>query len=182
MVADFRADLPEAQIHIFDNNSTDGTAEVARAHGARVVHVPLRGKGNVVRRMFADVEADIYVMVDGDATYDLSTVREMIRMLVDQKLDMVVGARVDDQSDAQTYRRGHRLGNQMLTGAVAGLFGGSFTDMLSGFRVFSRRYVKSFPALAKGFEIETELTVHALELRMPYAEVASVYRSRPRAR
>ncbi|WP_395349430.1 glycosyltransferase family 2 protein [Variovorax sp. UC122_21] len=179
VVADFRADLPEAQIHIFDNNSTDGTAEVARAHGARVVHVPLRGKGNVVRRMFADVEADIYVMVDGDATYDLSTVREMIRMLVDQKLDMVVGARVDDQSDAQTYRRGHRLGNQMLTGAVAGLFGGSFTDMLSGFRVFSRRYVKSFPALAKGFEIETELTVHALELRMPYAEVASVYRSRP---
>lgn len=129
--------------------------------------------------MFADVEADIYVMVDGDATYDLSTVREMIRMLVDQKLDMVVGARVDDQSDAQTYRRGHRLGNQMLTGAVAGLFGGSFTDMLSGFRVFSRRYVKSFPALAKGFEIETELTVHALELRMPYAEVPSVYRSRP---
>lgn len=123
VVADFRADLPEAQIHIFDNNSTDGTAEVARAHGARVVHVPLRGKGNVVRRMFADVEADIYVMVDGDATYDLSTVREMIRMLVDQKLDMVVGARVDDQSDAQTYRRGHRLGNQMLTGAVAGLFG-----------------------------------------------------------
>jgi len=179
VVADFRADLPEAQIHIFDNNSTDGTAEVARAHGAHVVHVPLRGKGNVVRRMFADVEADIYVMVDGDATYDLSTVREMIRMLVDQKLDMVVGARVDDQSDAQTYRRGHRLGNQMLTGAVAGLFGGSFTDMLSGFRVFSRRYVKSFPALAKGFEIETELTVHALELRMPYAEVASVYRSRP---
>jgi len=179
VVADFRADLPEAQIHIFDNNSTDGTAEVARAHGAHVVHVPLRGKGNVVRRMFADVEADIYVMVDGDATYDLSTVREMIRMLVEQKLDMVVGARVDDQSDAQTYRRGHRLGNQMLTGAVAGLFGGSFTDMLSGFRVFSRRYVKSFPALAKGFEIETELTVHALELRMPYAEVASVYRSRP---
>ncbi|SFO62723.1 Glycosyltransferase involved in cell wall bisynthesis [Variovorax sp. PDC80] len=179
VVADFRADLPEAQIHIFDNNSTDGTAEVARAHGAHVVHVPLRGKGNVVRRMFADVEADIYVMVDGDATYDLSTVREMIRMLVDQKLDMVVGARVDDQSDAQTYRRGHRLGNQMLTGAVAGLFGGSFTDMLSGFRVFSRRYVKSFPALAKGFEIETELTVHALELRMPYAEVPSVYRSRP---
>lgn len=175
----FRTHLPQAEVHVFDNASTDDTAAVARAAGARVTGVRLRGKGNVVRRMFADVEADIYVMVDGDATYDLSTVREMIRMLVEQKLDMVVGARVDDQSDAQTYRRGHRLGNQMLTGAVAGLFGGSFTDMLSGFRVFSRRYVKSFPALAKGFEIETELTVHALELRMPYAEVPSVYRSRP---
>jgi len=178
VVEEVRAALPEAEIHVFDNNSTDDTAAVARAAGAAVTHVALRGKGNVVRRMFADVEADVYVMVDGDATYDLSAARSMIRMLAERKLDMVVGARVDDHSDMQTYRPGHRFGNRLLTGAVAGLFGGSFTDMLSGFRVFSRRYVKSFPALAKGFEIETELTVHALELRMPYAEVPSIYRSR----
>lgn len=179
VIAEFRAALPQAEIHVFDNASTDDTAAVARAHGALVTHVGLRGKGNVVRRMFADVEADVYVMVDGDATYDLSTVRELIADLVDGNLDMVVGARVDDQQDAQTYRRGHRFGNRLLTGAVAHLFGGHFTDMLSGLRVFSRRYVKSFPALAKGFEIETELTVHALELRMPHAERPTLYRSRP---
>jgi len=179
VIDEFRAALPEAQVHVFDNHSTDDTAAVARASGAQVTHVALRGKGNVVRRMFADVEADVYVMVDGDATYDIARVREMIELLLRDNLDMVVGARQDDLQDAQTYRPGHRLGNRLLTGAVSGLFGGSFTDMLSGFRVFSRRYVKSFPALARGFEIETELTVHALELRMPYAELPTLYRSRP---
>lgn len=175
----FRTHLPQAQVHVFDNASTDDTAAVARAAGARVTGVRLRGKGNVVRRMFADVEADIYVMVDGDATYDLARLPEMIDMLVAGNLDMVVGARQDDRQDVQTYRRGHRLGNRMLTGAVVQLFGGEFSDMLSGLRVFSRRYVKSFPALSQGFEIETELTVHALELRMPWDELPVRYLSRP---
>ncbi|MDB5828716.1 MAG: glycosyl transferase [Variovorax sp.] len=179
VIAEFRDVLPEAQIHVFDNNSTDDTAAVARAHGARVTHVALPGKGNVARRMFADVEADVYVMVDGDATYDLDGVRPMIDALVAGNLDMVVGYRVDDGADADTYRAGHRLGNRMLTGAVAGLFDGHLTDMLSGYRVFSRRYAKSFPAVSAGFEIETELTVHALELRMPFAELPVRYRSRP---
>lgn len=179
VVEEFKATLPEAEIHVFDNNSTDDTAAVARASGAQVTHVALRGKGNVARRMFADVEADVYLMVDGDATYDLSGARELVDLLVDGNLDMVVGARVDDGADAQTYRPGHRFGNAVLTGAVASLFGGRLTDMLSGYRVFSRRYAKSFPAVSEGFEIETELTVHALELRMPFAEVPGRYRSRP---
>lgn len=179
VIAEFRTALPEAQIHVFDNHSTDDTATVARAQGAVVTHVPLRGKGNVARRMFADVEADVYVMVDGDATYDLRGVRHLIDTMVRDNLDMVVGCRVDDGVDVQTYRAGHRLGNRMLTGAVAALFGGRLIDMLSGYRVFSRRYAKSFPAVSAGFEIETELTVHALELRMPFAEVPTAYRSRP---
>lgn len=179
VIAEFQAALPDAQIHVFDNNSTDDTAAVARAQGATVTHVALRGKGNVARRMFADVEADVYVMVDGDATYDLSAVRSHIDRLVRDNLDMMVGSRVDDGADAQTYRAGHRLGNRMLTGAVAALFGGRLTDMLSGYRIFSRRYAKSFPAVSAGFEIETELTVHALELRMPFAEMPVAYRSRP---
>lgn len=179
VVEEFRAALPEAEIHVFDNNSTDGTAAVARAAGATVTHVALRGKGNVARRMFADVEADVYVMVDGDATYDVSEVRRLIVLMAEGNLDMVVGSRVDDGADAQTYRRGHRFGNALLTGAVARLFGGHLSDMLSGYRVFSRRYAKSFPAVSEGFEIETELTVHALELRMPFAEVPVPYRSRP---
>jgi glycosyltransferase involved in cell wall biosynthesis len=179
VVKEFRAVLPEAEVHVFDNASTDDTAAVARAAGARVTHVALRGKGNVARRMFADVEADIYVMVDGDATYDLGELRRLIDTLVEGNLDMVVGSRVDDGEDAHTYRTGHRFGNRLLTGAVAGLFGGHLTDMLSGLRVFSRRYAKSFPAVSEGFEIETELTVHALELRMPFAELPVRYRSRP---
>jgi glycosyltransferase involved in cell wall biosynthesis len=179
VIAEFRASLPEAHIHVFDNNSTDDTAAVARAHGAAVTQVSLRGKGNVARRMFADVEADVYVMVDGDATYDLGGVRHLIDMMVQDNLDMVVGCRVDDGADVQTYRAGHRLGNRVLTGAVGALFGGRLVDMLSGYRVFSRRYAKSFPAVSAGFEIETELTVHALELRMPFAEVPTAYRSRP---
>jgi len=179
VVAQFRAALPEAEIHVFDNNSSDDTAAIARASGAFVTHVAAPGKGNVVRRMFADVEADVYVTVDGDATYDVASAPRLVDLLVERNLDMVVGCRVDDGQNALTYRAGHRFGNRMLTGAVAQLFGGGLTDMLSGYRVFSRRYAKSFPALSHGFEIETELTVHALELRMPYAEVDTTYSTRP---
>jgi glycosyltransferase involved in cell wall biosynthesis len=180
MVLDeFKQVLPEASVYVFDNNSTDGTADVAEVHGANVIHVQRRGKGNVIRRIFADIEADIYIMVDGDATYDVSEIRKHIDMLVSKRLDMIVGCRVDDGNNPETYRPGHRWGNRLLTGSVARLFGGQFTDMLSGYRVFSRRYAKSFPATAEGFETETELTVHALELRMPYGEVNTIYRSRP---
>lgn len=179
VVEGFRAALPEAEVHVFDNNSSDDTAAVARAAGAVVTHVAARGKGNVVRRMFADVEADVYVMADGDATYDATAARRLIDRLVGGNLDMVVGNRVDDGQNALTYRAGHRFGNRLLTGAVVQLFGGGLTDMLSGYRVFSRRYAKSFPALSRGFEIETELTVHALELRMPYAEESTAYSTRP---
>ncbi|WP_422088854.1 glycosyltransferase [Variovorax sp.] len=179
VVEGFRAALPEAEVHVFDNNSSDDTAAVARAAGAVVTHVAARGKGNVVRRMFADVEADVYVMADGDATYDATAARRLIDRLVEGNLDMVVGNRVDDGQNALTYRAGHRFGNRLLTGAVVQLFGGGLTDMLSGYRVFSRRYTKSFPALSRGFEIETELTVHALELRMPYAEESTAYSTRP---
>ena len=179
VVESFRAALPGATIHVFDNASTDGTAQVARGLGVRVHEVLLRGKGNVVRRMVADVEADVYVMTDGDATYDLSNIDAMVEGVLHKGCDMVVGARFDDGSNALAYRPGHRLGNQLLTGSVALLFGGKFTDMLSGHRVFSRRYVKSFPASARGFEIETELTVHALELRMATMELPVAYTSRP---
>jgi len=179
VVTQFRAALPEAEIHVFDNNSSDDTAAIARASGAFVTHVAAPGKGNVVRRMFADVEADVYVTVDGDATYDVACAPRLVELLVERNLDMVVGCRVDDGQNALTYRAGHRFGNRMLTGAVAQLFGGGLTDMLSGYRVFSRRYAKSFPALSHGFEIETELTVHALELRMPYAELDTTYSTRP---
>jgi glycosyltransferase involved in cell wall biosynthesis len=174
VVADFRAALAEATIHVFDNCSTDETAAVAREAGAEVISVAIRGKGNVVRRMFADVEADIYVMADGDGTYDATAARRLVDALIDARLDMVVGTRVEI-GDGKEYRFGHRLGNRVLTGTVAHIFGAGFTDMLSGYRVFSRRYVKSFPALSKGFEIETELTIHALELRAPYAELPTAY-------
>jgi glycosyltransferase involved in cell wall biosynthesis len=178
VINEFKDALPEAVIHVFDNNSTDRTAEFARTAGASVAHVELQGKGNVVRRMFADVEADIYLMTDGDCTYDVSVARQLVDKLLAENLDMVVGNRVD-RGEAENYRRGHRFGNQMLTGSVRRIFGGEFSDMLSGYRVFSRRFVKSFPALARGFEIETELTVHALELRMPCGEVKTKYGSRP---
>ena len=177
VIADFRRALPTARIYVYDNNSCDRTVEVARAAGAIVRGEPLQGKGNVVRRMFADVEADIYVLVDGDATYHAESAPKMIAMLQEQSLDMVNGARVTDI--AKAYRPGHRFGNWLLTSMVAWTFGNRFSDMLSGYRVFSRRYVKSFPALAAGFETETELTVHALELRMPTAEVATPYKDRP---
>lgn len=176
---EFKLALPEASLFVFDNNSTDGTAEVAAAHGATVIHVKLRGKGNVVRRMFADIDADIYIMTDGDATYDITHVRSHVAMLVRDRLDMVVGSRQDDGVNPQTYRPGHRWGNRLLTSSVALIFGGQFSDMLSGYRIFSRRYVKSFPATSAGFETETELTVHALELRMRCGEVPTLYKSRP---
>lgn len=177
VVADFRRVLPEATIYVYDNNSTDRTSEMARAAGAVVRSEVLQGKGNVVRRMFADIEAEVYLLVDGDATYDAASAPAMIRRLVDDRLDMVNGARVTEVRAA--YRPGHRFGNRLLTGLVAWTFGNGLTDMLSGYRVFSRRYVKSFPSLAVGFEIETELTIHALHLRMPIAEIATAYRERP---
>ena len=177
VVRDFRLALPNARIFVYDNASTDRTAEVARAAGARVGHEPFPGKGNVMRRMFSDIEADVYVLVDGDDTYDASAAPKLVRALLDNQLDMVNGARVTSIQEA--YRFGHRLGNQLLTGLVQVIFGKQFDDMLSGYRVFSRRFVKSFPAISSGFEIETELTVHALELRMKTAEVPIRYKDRP---
>ncbi len=177
VVAGFRAALPDAAIHAYDNNSTDGTADAARAAGAVVGRERLQGKGFVVRRMFADVDADIFVLVDGDDTYDAAAAPSMIALLRDAGLDMVTGTRVGHAALAS--RRGHRFGNALLTGLVAWLFGAELTDMLSGYRVFSRRFVKSFPALSGGFEIETEFTVHALELAMPIGEFPTLYRERP---
>ncbi|HEX9963911.1 MAG TPA: glycosyltransferase family 2 protein [Allosphingosinicella sp.] len=176
-VAAFRAALPSASVYVYDNNSRDRTKEVAEAAGAVVREERMQGKGNVVRRMFADIEADVYVMADGDSTYDASAAPDLVRRLVDERLDMVVGARKSEVEEA--YRRGHRLGNRLFTGILAGLFGRSFTDIFSGYRVFSRRFVKSFPALSRGFETETEISVHALELAMPVAEVVTAYGARP---
>jgi glycosyltransferase involved in cell wall biosynthesis len=176
VVADFRAALPGATVYVYDNNSTDGTVAAARAAGAVVRRETHQGKGYVVRRMFNDVEADIYVLVDGDATYDAPSAPKMIAKLFDDRLDMVVATRVD--AEVKAYRPGHRTGNWLLTGFVAHVFGRAFTDILSGYRVFSRRFVKSFPVLSGGFEIETELTVHALELELPVDEVATPYYSR----
>lgn len=176
-VSGFRAALPDADIYVFDNNSGDRTAEVARQAGAIVRTERMQGKGHVVRRMFADVEADIYVMADGDATYDAAAAPKMVEMMLEERLDMVVGARKDEVEAA--YRRGHRLGNAIFTGLLAWLFGRSFSDIFSGYRVFSRRFVKSFPVLSSGFEIETEISVHALELRMPVAEIITIYGARP---
>lgn len=177
VVADFRVTLPSALIYVYDNNSTDRTVEEARAAGALVRNEQHQGKGNVVRRMFSDIDADIYVLVDGDATYDPASARTMIARLFEGGLDMVVAARVDREHNA--YRLGHRTANQALTRFFRSAFSASFTDILSGFRVFSRRFVKSFPVLSRGFEIETELAVHALELELPVAEVLSPYYARP---
>jgi glycosyltransferase involved in cell wall biosynthesis len=177
VVADFRTALPDAAIYVYDNNSTDGTVEAARSAGAVVRRETYQGKGHVVRRMFNDVEADVYVLVDGDATYDAPSAPAMITSLIEQRLDMVVATRIDHETGA--YRRGHRAGNRLLTGFVAHMFGRAFTDILSGYRVFSRRFVKSFPILSGGFEIETELTIHALQLELPVGEVATPYYSRP---
>jgi glycosyltransferase involved in cell wall biosynthesis len=176
-VAGFRTALPAATIYVYDNNSRDRTAEIARSAGAVVRTERQQGKGHVVRRMFADVDADIYVMADGDLTYDPKAAPEMVRMLVEEQLDMVVGTRQHEVAEA--YRGGHVIGNRLFTGLLAGLFGRSFTDIFSGYRVFSRRFVKSFPALSQGFEIETEISVHALELRMPVGEVVTSYGARP---
>ncbi len=177
VVRDFKASLPSAAIYVYDNNSTDRTAVEAATAGAIVRREARQGKGNVVRRMFADVEADVFVLVDGDGTYDAAVAGQLIELLVEQHLDFVNGARV--HVDAQAFRRGHVFGNFILTGLVRSVFGREFLDMLSGYKVFSRRFAKSFPAMSKGFEIETELVVHALELRMPSAEVSTKYFVRP---
>jgi hypothetical protein len=176
-VAAFRAALPDAAIYVYDNNSSDRTIEVARKAGAIVRTERQQGKGHVVRRMFADVDADVYVMADGDLTYDASAAPGLVAMLLDEQLDMVVGARRHEAEDA--YRGGHVLGNRVFTGLLARLFGRSFSDIFSGYRVFSRRFAKSFPVLSAGFEIETEMSVHALELRMPVGEVVTAYGARP---
>jgi glycosyltransferase involved in cell wall biosynthesis len=177
VVSDFYAALPECRVFVYDNRSTDGTAAIAAKAGAIVRYEPLPGKGNVVRSMFADVEADVYVLVDGDDAYDASYAPQLIELLLNESLDLVTAAR--DEVSTAAYRRGHRLGNRLLTSLVAALFGNRFTDRLSGFRAISRRLVKSFPLLSAGFEIETELTVHALQLRVPIAEVVTPYRNRP---
>ena len=177
VIADFRAALPDAAIVVYDNNSTDKTAQVARAAGAEVFQETRQGKGFVVRRMFSDVEADIYVLVDGDATYDAPSARPMIKRLLEKRLDMVVANRIEREQ--ASYRVGHRTGNRILTGAVSLIFGSSLKDMLSGYRVLSRRFVKSFPVLSGGFEIETELTVHALELGLAIEEFDAPYYARP---
>ncbi len=176
-VAGFRATLPGATVYVYDNNSRDRTVELARSAGAVVRTERQQGKGHVVRRMFADVDADVYVMADGDLTYDPKAAPKMVRMLVDEQFDMVVGTRQHEVTEA--YRGGHVLGNRLFTGLLARLFGRSFTDIFSGYRVFSRRFVKSFPVLSEGFEIETEISVHALELRMPVGELVTAYGARP---
>jgi hypothetical protein len=177
VVADFRAALPEATIYVYDNNSTDRTVAVARASGAVVRSESLQGKGHVVRRMFADIEADLYLLVDGDGTYDAKAAPTMTKLLLERRLDMVSAAR--DTPEAAAYRIGHKFGNMLFSGIVRRVFGHGISDMLSGYRVFSRRFVKSFPALTGGFETETEFTVHALTLNMPVAEIHAPYRARP---
>lgn len=177
VVRDFRQALPGATVFVYDNNSEDETATIARQAGAVVRSESLPGKGNVVRRMFADIDADVYVLVDGDDTYDAASAARLVDKLEADILDMVTGVRVAVDDDS--YRPGHKFGNYFLTGMVSLVFGSRSSDLLSGYRVFSRRFVKSFPALTAGFEIETELTVHALELRMPIAELETPYRSRP---
>lgn len=177
VVRDFRRALPEAVIYVYDNNSRDRTCDVARAAGALIGFETMQGKGNVIRRMFADMEADIYVIVDGDDTYDATAAPRLISVLLDHQLDMVNARRVSDMGDA--YRAGHRFGNKLLSGMIQVIFGDRCRDVLSGYRVMSRRFVKSFPALAQGFDIEAELTIHALELRIPILEVEVAYKARP---
>lgn len=177
VVADFRKSLPEADIYVYDNNSTDRTIEVARNAGAIIRTEKMKGKGHVIRRMFSDIDADYYIVVDGDATYEAAAAPALLHAAMTEGLDMVNGARVTDREAA--YRRGHVLGNRVLTGLVTFVFGRRLSDMLSGYRVFSRRFVKSFPALSAGFETETEFTVHALELGMPIGEISTAYVERP---
>jgi glycosyltransferase involved in cell wall biosynthesis len=177
VVRDFRQALPEAVVYVYDNNSRDRTCDVARTAGAVIGFENMQGKGNVIRRMFADIEADIYVIVDGDDTYDAAAAPRLVTMLLDNQLDMVNARRVSDAKDA--YRAGHRFGNKLLSGMIHVIFGDRCRDVLSGYRVLSRRFVKSFPALAQGFDIEAELTIHALELRIPTTEVDTVYKARP---
>ncbi len=177
MITAFRAHLPEAEIFVGDNNSDDDTAAIARRAGAFVVHEERQGKGNVMRRMFADIDADFYVMVDGDATYDPSVAPRMIRMLAEGRYDLVNAAR--RAAGSASFRSGRRFGNWLLTGLVGLLFGAITADMLSGYKAFSRRFVKTFPALSSGFEIETEIMIHTLELRLPVHEIEALYGKRP---
>ncbi|MCH8476157.1 MAG: glycosyltransferase family 2 protein [Opitutales bacterium] len=177
VVREFKHHLPDAKIYVYDNNSTDNTAEKAREAGAIVRREVLQGKGNVVRRMFADISAEIYILVDGDATYDASCAPAMIDMLIQDQLDMVTGVRCAFAQES--YRSGHRFGNWMFSTLISRIFGDRITDLLSGYRVFSRRFVKSFPVLSNSFEIETEFTVHALELKMPLGEMKTPYGARP---
>ena len=177
VVQDFRVYLSQADIYVYDNNSKDETAEIARSAGAILRQEYRQGKGYVVRRMFADIDADVYVMVDGDATYDAASAPYLVAELLRGPFDMVNGARIARSPEA--YRIGHAFGNKLLTGLVRYIFGTATKDMLSGYKVFSRRYVKSFPAMSSGFEIETELIVHALELGMPVSEIQPPYGERP---
>lgn len=179
VVSDFKTALPEAEIYVYNNRSSDNTVSQARAAGAIVCHENQPGKGNVVRRMFADIDADIYLLADGDDTYEVGAAKRLIERLVNEGLDMVVGARRVSANTPEAYRPGHQWGNRFLTGFVKFLFGARLVDMLSGYRVFSRRFVKSFPALSNGFEIETELSIHTLELKIPFAEEPTLYGSRP---
>ncbi|MDQ3482190.1 MAG: glycosyltransferase family 2 protein [Pseudomonadota bacterium] len=176
-VAGFRSALPNAIVYVYDNNSSDRTCEIAAEAGAVVRSERQQGKGHVVRRMFADIDADVYIMADGDLTYDPQSAQAMVELLLAERFDMVVGTRKHEAADA--YRGGHMLGNRIFTGLLARLFGRSFNDIFSGYRVFSRRFVKSFPVLSSGFEIETEMSVHALELRMPVGELETRYLARP---
>ena len=178
VVTDLKNAVPGIEVYVYDNNSSDRTAEVAAAAGAIVRKETRKGKGNVVRRAFADIDADVYVMIDGDDTYDAAAAPGMIDLLVRENLDHVLGCRVDDK-DNSAYRPGHAQGNKMFNSLVGFLFGDTVTDMLSGYRVFSRRFVKSFPALSREFEIETELTVHSMALRVPQAEYGVGFKDRP---
>ncbi len=177
VIGAFRKSLPTADIYVFDNNSTDGTAEIAREQGAIVRRETRQGKGHVVRRIFADVEADVYVMADGDGTYDASVAPILVRRLLDDNIDMVVGTRDGVTKDAG--RQGHAFGNTIFNRLYRALFGRDFTDIFSGYRVFSRRFVKSFPAVSSGFEIETEMSVHASQLAIPVMEIPTRYGERP---
>jgi glycosyltransferase involved in cell wall biosynthesis len=178
VILDFRLALPQAEIYVYDNNSTDGTPDLARHEGVQVRHEPHQGKGHVVCRMFSDVEADVYVLVDGDGTYDAKDAAHFVSILLDQQLDLVNGKRVE--SDSDNFRRGHRVGNWVLTRMVSILFGQGLSDMLSGYKIFSRRFVKSFPRLSVGFEIETQLVIHALQMSMPSVEIPTKYFNRMR--
>ena len=179
VVADFRQALPQSEIYVFDNGSTDNTGAEAAAAGAIVRRIRQRGKGNVVRQAFAQVDADVYVLADGDGTYDAARAPELVELLWDERLDMVVGAR-EHQGESGAYRRGHQLGNRLFNWLVHRLFAPTFIDIFSGYRVFSRPFVKSFPALATGFESETEMNLHAIQLGLPCLEVPTRYRSRER--
>lgn len=179
VVKSFYAALPQCKVYVYDNCSTDNTTEVAKAAGAIVRKEPRKGKGNVVKRMFADIDADVYLLADGDQTYEAAAAPKLIDKLISENLDMVVGTRVDDANNEALYRKGHRLGNSLFTKLVAALFGNQFSDILSGYRAFSKRFVKSFPALSHGFDTEVELTIHSLELRIPVGEVETQYTTRP---